>query len=112
MKSLLLYLAENERFDSVKIRLIFKDIMLPNSLKEDGLIGVIIEGEFRDRDDFTIVRLSDDLETISIDGLGDASLKLALEIQKYYPKPIQVIDSEYNFDISLETRISVGQFRQ
>ncbi|NES04316.1 MAG: hypothetical protein F6K22_16655 [Okeania sp. SIO2F4] len=48
------------------------------------------------------MRLSGDRQTISISGLGDASLKIALSIQKGYPQPIIAVDSNYSFELVLD----------
>ncbi|NES72699.1 MAG: hypothetical protein F6K24_49635 [Okeania sp. SIO2D1] len=46
--------------------------------------------------------LSGARETISISGLRDASLKIALSIQKCYPQPIIAVDSDYSFELVLD----------
>ncbi|GGA09024.1 hypothetical protein [Okeania sp. KiyG1] len=56
--------------------------------------------------------LSSDRETISISGLGDASLKIALSIQKPYPQPIIAVDSDYSFELVLDKINSLEKLRQ
>ncbi|NEO54158.1 MAG: hypothetical protein F6K54_14365 [Okeania sp. SIO3B5] len=56
--------------------------------------------------------LSGDRETISISGLGDASLKIALSIQKRYPQPIIAVDSDYCFELVLDKINSLEKLRQ
>jgi hypothetical protein len=112
MKTLLLFLSKNEQFDPQEIALILQEIPGTNNLKEGKFVGSILECEFSDENDFTLIRLSDDLETITISGMGNASLKISLEIQKRYPKPIRLIDSDYTFDLRLEKIISVSELRQ
>ena len=58
------------------------------------------------------MRLSGDRETISIYGLGDTSLKIALLIQKRYPQPIIAVDSDYSFELILDKINSLEQLRQ
>ncbi len=58
------------------------------------------------------MRLSGDREIISISGLGDASLKIALSIQKRYPQPIIAVDSNYSFELVLDKINSLEQLRQ
>lgn len=112
MKTLLLFIGEDEKFDASQIASILPEIPGTHNLKQGNFVGSILECEFADENDFTIIRLSDDLETISIYGNGDASLKIALSIQKLYPKPIRLIDSEYSFDLVLEKIESVSELRQ
>ncbi|NEO54156.1 MAG: hypothetical protein F6K54_14355 [Okeania sp. SIO3B5] len=58
------------------------------------------------------MRLSGDRETISISGLGDASLKIALSIQKRYPQAIIAVDSDYCFELVLDKINSLEQLSQ
>ncbi|MGL4503805.1 MAG: hypothetical protein ACRCU2_32390 [Planktothrix sp.] len=109
---LLLFIGEDEKFNLIQIADILTKIPNIQNLKQGDFVGSILEGEFSEKNDFTIIRLSDDLETISIDGDGDASLKIALEIQKHYPQNLRLIDSNYSFDIELAKINSVGQLRQ
>lgn len=112
MKMLLLFIGESEKFDAKKVESIFAQIPNMENFKKDNLIGVIIECEFAYHNDFTLIRLTEDLETITLSGDGDASLKAALEIQKYYDKSLRLIDSNYSFDLVLEKIISVDELRQ
>ncbi len=112
MKTLLLFLSKNEQFYTPEIALILQEIPGTNNLKEGNFVGSILECEFSDENDFTLIRLSDDLETITISGMGNASLKISLEIQKRYPKPIRLIDSDYTFDLVLEKIGSMSELRQ
>ncbi len=112
MNILILFIGENKKFDENKILSILQDIPGIQNLREGNFVGSILECEFSEEDDFTLIRLSDDLETISISGIGDASLKIALEIQKRYPRAIRVVDSNYNFELVIEEMESVNEFRQ
>ncbi len=47
-------------------------------------------------------RLSDDLESITIAGAGDASLQVALELQRREEQPLFVTDFGYDFNFSLK----------
>jgi hypothetical protein len=44
--------------------------------------------------------------------MENASLKISLEIQRRDPKPIQLIDSDYSFDLVLEKITSVSELSQ
>jgi len=121
MKLLILYIGENEKFDKNLLVEIMAHIPGTKALGEENLVGSIREWEFVDKGDCaartrlrdrTLVRLSEYLETISIPGTGDASLKIALEIQKLYPIPIRVVDEDYSFDLVLKEMGSVTALRQ
>lgn len=112
MKMLLLFIGENETFNLSQVADSLTKIPNIKNVKQGDFVGSILECEFSDKTDFTIIRLSDDLETISIDGDGDASLKIALKIQNNYPQNLRLIDSNYSFDIELAKIKSVSQLRQ
>ncbi|AFY80555.1 hypothetical protein [Oscillatoria acuminata] len=111
MKMLLLFIGEDEKFNLSQVADSLTKIPNIQNFKQGDFVGSILECEFSEKTDFTIIRLSDDLETISIDGDGEASLKIALEIQKHYPQNLRLIDSNYSFDIELAEIKSVGQLR-
>ncbi|WP_449416309.1 hypothetical protein [Phormidium nigroviride] len=115
MKTLMLFISKNEQFDPQQIALMLQEIPGTNNLKEGNFVGSILECEFSDENNFSLIRLSDDLETITISGMGgmgNASLKISLEIQKRYPKPLRLIDSDYTFDLVLEKILSLSELRQ
>jgi hypothetical protein len=82
-----------------------------HGLRDSDLIGSVLECKYDYSNDSTIVRLSDDLETISISGLGDASLNIALEIQRRMGLPLRAVDWDYSFDVDLSAFGSVHEFR-
>ena len=112
MQLLILFIGENEKFDKNKLVDIAKEIPGVENIREGEFVGSILEFEFSEKEDFTTVRLSGDRETISISGLGNASLKIALSIQKRYPKPIIAVDSDYSFELVLDKINSLNQLRQ
>ncbi|NEP89804.1 MAG: hypothetical protein F6K18_24885 [Okeania sp. SIO2C2] len=112
MQLLILFISENEQFDQNKLVDIVKNIPGIENIREGEFVGSILEFEFREGEDFTTVRLSGDRETISISGLGDASLKIALSIRKRYPQPIIAVDSDYSFELVLDKINSLDQLRQ
>jgi hypothetical protein len=59
----------------------------------------------------TIVQMLDDLH-VSIEGMGDASLYVALEIQRRYGDEIHAIDEGCSFDIPLSTVSSLTDFNE
>ena len=112
MKMLLLFIGENKNLDKNNLVEILQEIPGTQDVRKGNFLGSILECDFSYEADFTIVRLSNDLKTISISGTGDASLKIALEIQKRYSKAIRVVDSDYSFDLVLEQMVSVSELRQ
>jgi hypothetical protein len=112
MQLLILFIGENERFDQNQLVDIAKNVPGVENIREGKFVGSILEFEFSEGEDFTTVRLSDDRETISISGLGNASLKIAFSIQKRYPQQITAVDSDYSFELILDQINSLEQLRQ
>ena len=59
--------------------------------------------------DRTVVLLKNDLETIKIDGTGEASLDIAIKIQKDIAEPLHLIDEAYTFDLVLADFRSISE---
>ena len=69
--------------------------------------------EFDSAGDTTIVHmLNSDSRFISIEGMGVASLQVALELQRRYGKEIHAIDDGCSFDIPLSTVSSLADFEE
>lgn len=81
------------------------------NLKRGNFIGSVIECDFLYNNDFTVVRVSDNLETISIHGSGEASLKIAVEMNKQCNFPLRMTDVDYGFDIELMSVDSVTKLQ-
>lgn len=60
-----------------------------------------MEANYTYGDDHTIIRLSDDLDDVTIHGAEVASLALAINLQKSYPEKLRIIDLDYSFDFDL-----------
>ena len=112
MQLLILFIGENERFGQKQLVDIAKNIPGVENIREGEFVGSILEFEFSEGEDFTTVRLSSDRETISISGLGNASLKIAFSIQKRYPQQITAVDLDYSFELILDQINSLEQLRQ
>lgn len=64
-----------------------------------GAHGTLFQCAYHLGEDFTRIRLKDDLETIVIEGTGESSLSAAMEIQNGYDEPLHLIDEGYTFDL-------------
>jgi hypothetical protein len=60
--------------------------------------------------DTTIVNMPEDSPAISVEGMGDASLQVALEIQRRYGEEIYAISETCSFCIPLSTVSSLADF--
>lgn len=112
MSKLLLFIGENVKFDQREIVKILSEMPEVINLRQGNFIGASVECEYTHGDQSTIVRLSSDGETVTAEGLGDDSLKFALEFQRRLTIPLRAIDMEYSFDLSLSDISTVDEFRK
>lgn len=112
MISLLMFIGEYEQFDDEEVYRYLQEIPGVSELKRGCFVGAVLQCHYDFNGDSTIVRLSDDLGTITAAGTGDASLQVALELQRRETRPIRVTDFGYNFDLSLGDMHGLEEFRQ
>jgi hypothetical protein len=112
MSKLLIYIGENQTFEIDQVIEKISSILGVSNLKVGDFIGAIFECEYSLNGNSTIVRISKDAETLTIEGLGDESLDFALKIQKLLPYPLFMIDMEYNFNIRLLDYNSLDELRK
>jgi hypothetical protein len=99
MTNLLLLNPDDRRFESADIERIFqsnggfRDVRL----NEPG--GAVIEADYVEPEDWTIVGLSGSRKSISLSGTTDAALRAALILQRNLGTPLRIIDSDYSFDL-------------
>lgn len=112
MSKLLIYLGENKTFDINQVVEQISSISGVSNLKIGDFIGAILECEYSLNGSSTIVRMSKDAETLTIEGVGDEAIDFALKIQKLLPYPLFVMDMEYNFNIRLLDYNSLDEIRK
>ena len=102
MNSLIICGNTGFRFDEDKVFRNLEDLPGARNLERGDFVGAILQCEYEFDGDRTIVRLSDDLESITIAGTGDASLQIALELQRREEQPLFVTNFGYEFNFSLK----------
>ncbi len=111
MSKLLIYIGENQKFDKTKTIETIKSISGVKKAREGVFIGAVFECVYTFHEFETVVRLSDDVETITVEGLGEDSLEFALRLQSKMPMPLSVIDMDYSFNLKLIDFDSVAELR-
>jgi hypothetical protein len=101
LNNLLLLNADGCEFNRAEVKEALEGIEGVYNLREGDFIGSILDCEFDFENDSTIVRLSDDLKTIEMTGVGDSGLRMALELQRSLTSNLRMIDWAYTFDIRL-----------
>lgn len=111
MSKLLIFIGEDVGFDVERTRHMISEIPGVNSERFGKFIGAVYECEYTFDHEATIVRISDSEETITIEGLGLASINFALELQARFPEPLRMIDMDYSFDLRISGYKSASQLR-
>ncbi len=81
-------------------------------LRAEGVVAADADCRFVNLGEATLVHLSRDLSRVSVSGLGDSSLKFAIEFQSAMPLPLRAFDLDYSFDLDLMSISSVEVFRE
>ena len=111
MQSLLLFSADKRLFAVESLQGIFKSVTGFGEIRYTTPVGTPIEADYVEGDDFTMVELSPERDTISISGTTDAALKAALIVQRHLDVPVRIIDLDYSFDLSLEEFTNIEELR-
>lgn len=112
MSKLLIYIGENEKFDFEDTVSAISSISGVSNPKVGKFIGAVFECEYTKGGQSTIVRVSPELETVTVEGLGDNSLEFAIEFQKRTSMELHAIDMDYSFNVSLKNLSTVPEFRR
>ncbi len=107
---LLLDVNGKQPFQLSRIRACLEGLPGIHDWREGGKHSVF-ECEFDFNGDSTITRVGKELLDVSIWGLGDASLKASLEIQRCYGEEIHALSEAPRFDINLGSIASVAEMR-
>jgi Arc/MetJ-type ribon-helix-helix transcriptional regulator len=99
---LMLIIEGHRTFDRGEIKQILLHTPGVFNLREDPLMVSALQAEFDCGEDRTVVDLGKKGRYISMSDVGQASLQLALEIQKGLELPLRAFDTAYSFDVHLE----------
>lgn len=102
MNKLLIYVGERQGFEGRATTDAIASINGVSRILEGGLIGAVWQCEYSFADRTTMVRISDDLETVSVGGLAREAVEFAVRLQQLLPeRALRVIDTDYTFDLPL-----------
>ncbi len=100
MQFLLLYKPDFSLFESSSVERVFRSNANFIDVRFDEPGGASLECEYVEPNDRTIIRLSGDKRTISINHTWGAALRAALLIQKSLDIPLRMINDDYTFDLT------------
>ena len=69
--------------------------------------GAVIEADYVEPEDQSIVGLSKSRTSISLSGMSDVTLRAVLILQKSLELPLRMVDSDYSIDLILQDCPSV-----
>ena len=101
MSKLLIFIGEKQQFDLPTTVAAITSLAGVSNARTGEFIGAVFECNYTAFGRTTIVRISDDLETVTVEGIGDDSLDFAVLFQQAMRVPMSVIDMEYSFHLSL-----------
>jgi hypothetical protein len=109
MSKLLIYIGEGQCFDLNATTSAIAAIDGVSNVRQGNFIGAVFECDYSYAGRVTIVRISKDLETVTVEGLGEEAMDFAIKFQQSLRKPpLHVIDVEYSFNLEL-TRFESGE---
>jgi hypothetical protein len=111
MHNLLLFKTDERPFPIPEIERIFRTAAGFREIRFNEPGGHLIEADYVEPNDWTIVGLSGDGETISLSGTSDAAFHAALILQRSLGTPLRMIDTEYSFDLTFQNISTVDELR-
>lgn len=112
MNNLVLLNPGGEPFVPADVRDVLHSIKGMHDMREGQFIGSVLDCEYDFGAASTIVRLGEDLKTIELTGVNDASLSAALEIQQRVGRPLRLFDLAYSFDTLLRGSQTLEELRE
>jgi hypothetical protein len=101
MHDILLFNPDDRPFDADVIERIFQSENGFRDVRFNEPGGDVIEADFVEPEDWTIVGLSGNRNRISLSGTSDAALRAALILQRNLDTPLRIVDTDYSFDLIL-----------
>lgn len=104
MRKILIYIGEGQCFDLNRTAAAFAEIDGVSNVRQGNFIGAVLEGNYSFAGRPTVVRISKDLETVTVEGLIEEATDFAIKLQRSLPEPpLHVIDMDYSFNLELST---------
>jgi hypothetical protein len=101
MNKLLIYIGENRRFDLNSTVFAMTSIDGVCNARRGNLIGAAFKCNYSHAGRTTNVRISEDLETVTVEGLRDESTDFAVKFLQLIPEQLHVVDMDYSFELTL-----------
>lgn len=109
MQKLLLFNPDFTPFEPKVVERAFRSRAEFTNLRFEEPGGALIECEYIEPDDRTIIRLSEDASTISMYHTWGAALRAALLIQKSLGIPLRMFNDDNTFDLTFSDISSIEE---
>ena len=111
MQNIMLLTSDDRPFDVAAIERIFQSERGFRDIRFDDPGGAVIEADYVEPEDWSIVGLSGSRKSIFLSGTSDAALHAALLLQRNLKTPLRILDTDYSFDLSLQEFSNVEELR-
>ena len=108
---LLIYIGDKKTFDLTATIQAISSIRGVSNPKTGSFIGAIFECNYSADGRQTIVRISPEADTVTVEGLGDDAFDFALEFQRITPVSLHAMDMNYSFNVALSDFKTVSEFK-
>jgi hypothetical protein len=100
MQFLLLFKADGSLFDRSELERVFRSNTHFRDVRFDTPVGDLIECEYVDADDSTLIHLGKDRESVFLNHTWGAALRAVLAIQQSLGIPMRLFNDDYTFDLT------------
>jgi len=101
MSKLLIYIGEKQHFELEPTVRAITEIEGVSNVRREKFVGAVFECNYSYAGRVTVVRISADLETVTVEGLGEESMDFAVKFQQSMTIPLHIIDIDYSFNLNL-----------
>ena len=112
MTKLLIYIGENQKFDVEMAINAIAAMSGTTKARRGNFIGAIFECAYGYAGANTVIRMSEDAETITAEGLHTSSLSFAIELQRALSVNLNATDMENSFNVALRDFQTFEQLEQ
>jgi hypothetical protein len=101
MSKLLIYIGESQSFNLETTSRVITAIDGVSNVRQGAFIGAVFECNYSHAGRTTVVRISEDLETVTVEGTGEEATDFAVKFQQHMPESLHVIGMDYSFNLDL-----------
>lgn len=112
MRTLIIYLEDGQEFDKIKLTNDLSTIEGVNELNGKNFDNSDVACEFSFQNDLATLRLEGKPDAISIEGISDAGIQLAWELQNQENRVLRVTDNDYSFNFGLKGINTVEELKR